>query len=163
MAGADRLIEVFNEAKARPVGAERDGFLALACRDDAELKGQVLSLLGAHEGAGEFLGAGPALSPEIEAELARLKPEGVGERIGPYKLREQIGEGGFGVVWVAEQQEPVRRTVALKIIKISPGSSTPARPSTGGRSSSWNWCTASGSPTTATKPIYRRQNGSRSS
>src|SRR5678816_2190329 len=118
MAGADRLIEVFNEAKARPVGAERDGFLALACRDDAELKGQVLSLLGAHEGAGEFLKAQPALSPEIEAELARLKPEEAGERIGPYKLREQIGEGGFGVVWVAEQQEPVRRTVALKIIKM---------------------------------------------
>src|SRR5205814_2342169 len=108
----------FNEAKVRPAGAEREQFLALACRDDAELKMQVLSLLQAHEGAGEFLKAGPALSPEIEAELARLKPEEVGERIGPYKLREQIGEGGFGVVWVAEQLEPVRRTVALKIIKM---------------------------------------------
>ena len=118
MASADRLIEIFNEAKSRPVGTERDGFLAKSCGEDAELKAQVLSLLGAHEGAGEFLKAGPALSPEIEAELARLKPEEAGERIGPYKLREQIGEGGFGVVWVAEQQEPVRRTVALKIIKM---------------------------------------------
>jgi eukaryotic-like serine/threonine-protein kinase len=118
MAGADRLIEVFNEAKTRTAGPERDEVLAEACGDDAELKGQVLSLLQAHESAGEFLKAAPALSPEIEAELARLKPEEVGERIGPYKLREQIGEGGFGVVWVAEQQEPVRRTVALKIIKM---------------------------------------------
>ena len=118
MASADRLIELFNEAKARATGAERDIFLAESCRNDAELKAQVLSLLGAHEGAGEFLKSQPALSPEIEAELARLKPEEVGERIGPYKLREQIGEGGFGVVWVAEQQEPVRRTVALKIIKM---------------------------------------------
>src|SRR4029434_6571639 len=116
MAGADRLIEIFNEAKTRTPGPERDEVLAEACGDDAELKGQVLSLLQAHESAGEFLKAAPALSPEIEAELARLKPEEVGERIGPYKLREQIGEGGFGVVWVAEQQEPVRRTVALKII-----------------------------------------------
>src|SRR6188768_2624893 len=118
MASADRLIEVFNEAKTRPAGAERDGFLAEACGDDAELKEQVLSLLQAHDGAGEFLKSQPALSPEIEAELARLKPEEAGERIGPYKLREQMGEGGFGVVWVAEQQEPVRRTVALKIIKL---------------------------------------------
>ena len=44
MAGADRLIEVFNEAKVRPVGPEHDGFLAQACRDDAELKIQILSL-----------------------------------------------------------------------------------------------------------------------
>jgi serine/threonine protein kinase/tetratricopeptide (TPR) repeat protein len=118
MPSADRLIEIFNEAKARAAGAERDAFLAESCGDDAELKAQVLSLLGAHEGAGDFLKAQPALAPEIEAELARLKPEEAGDRIGPYKLREQIGEGGFGVVWVAEQQAPVRRTVALKIIKM---------------------------------------------
>jgi serine/threonine protein kinase len=118
MASTDRLIEVFNEAKVRPAGPERDGFLAEACGDDSELQEQLLSLLRAHENAGGFLKAGPALSPEIEAELARLKPEESGERIGPYKLREQIGEGGFGVVWVAEQLEPVRRTVALKIIKM---------------------------------------------
>ncbi len=118
MADTDRLIEIFNEAKARPAGVERDGFLAEACGDDAELKEQALSLLYAHEAAGGFLQAGPALSPEMEAELARLKPEEVGERVGPYKLREQIGQGGFGVVWVAEQEKPVRRTVALKIIKL---------------------------------------------
>src|SRR4051812_9091738 len=53
-----------------------------------------------------------------EIELARLKPDEVGERIGPYKLLEQIGEGGFGTVWIAEQKEPVRRRVALKILKL---------------------------------------------
>jgi anti-sigma factor RsiW len=45
--------------------------------------------------------------PEVEALLARLKPEESGERIGPYKLLQQIGEGGFGTVWMAEQNEPV--------------------------------------------------------
>ena len=54
----------------------------------------------------------------MEAEFARLKPEEAGERIGQYKLLQQIGEGGFGTVWVAEQEQPVRRRVALKIIKL---------------------------------------------
>ncbi len=55
---------------------------------------------------------------EFEAQLTRLKPEEPGERIGPYKLLQQIGEGSFGVVWMAEQLEPVHRRVALKIIKL---------------------------------------------
>ena len=50
--------------------------------------------------------------------MAKLKPEEAGERIGSYKLLEQIGEGGFGIVWMAEQEQPVRRRVALKIIKV---------------------------------------------
>src|SRR5262245_23499096 len=49
---------------------------------------------------------------------AILKPEDAGDRIGRYKLLQQIGEGGFGVVWMAEQEVPVRRRVALKIIKL---------------------------------------------
>src|SRR6478752_2375007 len=118
MASADRLIQVFNDAKARPAGPEREGFLAAACQDDSELREQVLSLLQAHASAGPFLQSPAAVSPEMELELARLKPEEAGERIGLYKLREQIGEGGFGVVWVAEQQVPVRRMLALKIIKL---------------------------------------------
>jgi serine/threonine protein kinase len=56
--------------------------------------------------------------PEFAAELARLRPEEAGDRIGSYKLLEQIGEGGFGRVWVAEQERPIRRRVALKIIKL---------------------------------------------
>jgi len=103
MATADPLIEAFNAANALPEGPERDEFLATACRDDSELEIQVRSLLRAHEDAGEFLkNASPPL-PTLPAEKA-------GDRIGPYKLREQIGEGGFGSVWVAEQQNPVRRT-----------------------------------------------------
>ena len=54
----------------------------------------------------------------IRAEPARAKIEEAGQRIGPYKLMEQIGEGGFGTVWVADQERPVRRRVALKIIKL---------------------------------------------
>ena len=50
--------------------------------------------------------------------MAPLKPEVAGEHIDRYKLLEQIGEGGFGTVWVAEQEKPVRRRVALKIIKL---------------------------------------------
>jgi serine/threonine protein kinase len=96
---------------------ERTAFLTRECGGDRALRERVEGLLASHEGAGDFLEAS-APSTEMEAEFARLKPEEAGERIGPYKLREQIGEGGFGVVWVAEQQEPVRRTVAMKIIKL---------------------------------------------
>ena len=58
------------------------------------------------------------ITTETEVELARLKPEEIGDQIGPYKLMEQIGQGGFGTVWVANQEKPVRRQVALKIIKL---------------------------------------------
>ena len=96
--------------------AEREAFVAEACAGDEALQREVQRLLAAHEEAGTYFE--PPNSPEIEAELARLKPEEAGERIGPYKLLEQIGEGGFGTVWVAEQEQPVRRRVALKIIKL---------------------------------------------
>jgi len=112
MASADRLIEVFTEAKARLVGAERDLFLAEACRDEPALKEQVLALLQAHEGAGDFL-KNTQLVPPVP--VLTEKP---GDRIGRYKLLQKIGEGGCGVVYMAEQEEPVRRRVALKVIKL---------------------------------------------
>src|SRR6266404_7688461 len=112
MASADRLIEVFNEAKARPAGAERERFVTEACRDEPALKAQVLGLLQAHESAGDFLKPAQLASP---ASLVTEKP---GDRIGRYKLLQQIGEGGCGVVYMAEQQEPVCRRVALKVIKL---------------------------------------------
>ena len=112
MASADRLIDVFNEAKARPTEAERQRFVAEACADDPELKQQVLSLLQAHDGAANFLQPAP-LHPSTV--LITEKP---GDRIGRYKLLQQIGEGGCGVVYMAEQEEPVRRRVALKVIKL---------------------------------------------
>jgi serine/threonine protein kinase len=112
MASADRLINVFNEAKARPTEAERQRFVSEACAGDPELKQQVISLLQAHDGAGGFLRPTPLLSSTV---LIIEKP---GEKIGRYKLLQHIGEGGCGVVYMAEQEEPVRRRVALKIIKL---------------------------------------------
>jgi serine/threonine protein kinase/WD40 repeat protein len=108
-ANAERLIELFNAAKARPAGAERESFLAEACGNDLELKNQLVSLLDADSRAADFLHpASPTLS------LA----EQPGDRIGRYKLLQKLGEGGCGVVYMAEQQEPVRRRVAFKIIKL---------------------------------------------
>ncbi len=112
MASADRLIEIFNEAKDRPPGAERDQYLAEACRDEPALKEQVLALLQAHEGAGDFLRHAQLPQP------APVLTEEPGDQIGRYKLLEQIGEGGCGVVYMAEQETPVRRRVALKVIKL---------------------------------------------
>ncbi|MBE0544939.1 MAG: tetratricopeptide repeat protein [Verrucomicrobia bacterium] len=114
MANADRIIELLHEAKSRPAGAEREQFLAEACRDDAALKEQIVSLLeaDADEGRSDFLKSSPV---NRQAILLTEKP---GDRIGRYKLLEQIGEGGCGVVYMAEQEAPVRRRVALKVIKL---------------------------------------------
>ncbi len=114
MANADRIIELLHEAKARPAGAERERFLAEACQDDAALKEQIVSLLeaDANDGGSDFLMRTPVLRQPI------LPTEKPGDRIGRYKLLQQIGEGGCGVVYMAEQEEPVRRRVALKVIKL---------------------------------------------
>ena len=114
MANADRIIELLHEAKAQPAGAERERFLAEACRDDAALMEQIASLLeaDADEGESDFLKIKQILRPVI------LPTEKPGDRIGRYKLLEQIGEGGCGVVYMAEQEDPVRRRVALKVIKL---------------------------------------------
>src|SRR5581483_4693195 len=85
----------------------------------AELRRQVESLLAAHFRAGQFLDR-PAVSPPATAPWAGA--EAPGTTIGPYKLLEPIGEGGMGIVYVAEQTTPVRRRVALKVIK--PGMDT---------------------------------------
>src|SRR5262245_58520611 len=111
MANTDRLIEIFNEAKSRPAGAERERLIAEACQDSPHLKEQVLSLLQAHEGAGDFL-KNTLVTPTA---LITEKP---GAKIGRYKLLQQISEGGCGVVYMAEQAEPVRRRIALKVIKL---------------------------------------------
>jgi eukaryotic-like serine/threonine-protein kinase len=106
-----RIEEIFSAGRDLPP-PERAAFLAQACGGDAELRRQADSLLAAHDEAGQFLQPTIALS---RPNALVAKP---GDRIGRYKLLEQIGEGGFGVVWMAEQEEPVRRRVALKIIKL---------------------------------------------
>ena len=100
--------------------AARVAYLAEACGADSDLRRQVERLLDARSKRGSFLES-PALRPTIEYGPGPIA-EGPGTVIGPYKLREQIGEGGMGVVYVAEQSHPVRRKVALKVIK--PGMDT---------------------------------------
>ncbi len=116
----DPDIAVFTEALRLPL-EERDRYLSEACKGDNEFRLRVEALLQAYEQAGDFLGRPAAERPPKAAEVlaAAEKP---GDRIGHYKLLQQIGEGGCGVVYMAEQEEPVRRRVALKIIK--PGMDT---------------------------------------
>ena len=94
--------------------AGRVAYLDKACGDDAELPQRVESLLAAFGKAGSFL-----QKPAVDAAVTTDEPlrEGPSSQIGPYKLLEQIGEGGMGVVFMAEQTRPVQRRVALKIIK----------------------------------------------
>jgi serine/threonine protein kinase/WD40 repeat protein len=121
-ASAPDLKAVFSKALELAGPAERARYLAQACGEDARLRAEVESLLSAFDRAGSFLEA-PALP--LGPTLAGLRvPEGPGTVIGPYKLREQLGEGGFGVVFLAEQEQPLRRKVALKVLK--PGMDTRA-------------------------------------
>ncbi|MHC4953047.1 MAG: tetratricopeptide repeat protein [Planctomycetota bacterium] len=107
--------EIFAAALERDAGS-RPAYLDAACGQDHRLRERVERLLDVHERAGSLLEHGPAQADES------VDPTGPGESVGPYKLMEEIGEGGFGVVYVAEQAEPVRRRVALKVIK--PGMDT---------------------------------------
>jgi eukaryotic-like serine/threonine-protein kinase len=104
--------DIFAEALRLTNPAERAAYLDQACAGNPGHREEVESLLSAHERAGSFLRPTVVL-PEPDVAL-----EHAGTRIGRYKLLEQVGEGGFGVVWMAEQEEPVRRRVALKIIKL---------------------------------------------
>ena len=106
---------IFALALEKPSPAERLAFVHGACAGDPDLRARVEGLLRSHEEAGSFLQQ-PLAAPTVTFGHDRLT-EGPGTRIGPYKLLQQIGEGGMGVVYMAEQEEPVRRKVALKIIK----------------------------------------------
>jgi tetratricopeptide (TPR) repeat protein/serine/threonine protein kinase len=111
---------IFAAALGKPSPEERRAFLAEACSADAELRARVEALLAAHENPDSFLEPCRAgLVPTVDEPSFRERP---GTMIGPYKLMEQIGEGGMGLVFVAEQQHPVRRKVALKVLK--PGMDT---------------------------------------
>jgi serine/threonine protein kinase len=112
---------IFGEALEKSDDGSRARFLDAACGDNAALRAEVLGLLEAHEGAGQFLV--PQENPALAAtQFPCPLTEKAGDQIGPYKLLQQIGEGGFGTVYMAEQTQPIRRKVALKVIK--PGMDT---------------------------------------
>jgi Protein kinase domain len=103
---------------------ERNQYLGQACGNDPQKRAELESLLSAHDIAESFLerpASGDARGANVTADYQPIS-EGPGSVIGPYRLMEQVGEGGFGLVFVAQQTEPVRRKVALKIIK--PGMDT---------------------------------------
>jgi tetratricopeptide (TPR) repeat protein len=121
MANPERVQALLAAASELP--AERwPAFLDAECGGDAALRAEVESLLKSHEAAGAFLAAptagAAAWTQAIATAAATPVAELPGTFIGPYKLVKQIGEGGFGTVFMAEQESPVRRTVALKIIKV---------------------------------------------
>jgi serine/threonine protein kinase/WD40 repeat protein len=107
---------VFLEAVEKPTPKERAAYLDEICRDNAALRADLESLLRAHEKSGGFLEV-PIFESKVTLDSSPIS-EIPGTAIGRYKLLEKIGEGGFGVVWAAEQKKPVKRRVALKIIKL---------------------------------------------
>ena len=112
---APSVDSIFLAALEKSSPEDRAAYLDVACGEDTELRRRVERLLAAHPKVVSFLESPP---PGLTATLD-MSPiaEQPGQTIGRYKLREQIGEGGMGVVYMAEQREPVRRKVALKIIK----------------------------------------------
>jgi len=110
---------IFLEAIDIAPPEERDAYLDAACANEPHLRAEVEALLREHERRQDLLDASGLIAPTIEPPPLAERP---GQTIGRYKLLEEIGEGGMGVVYMAEQQEPVRRKVALKIIK--PGMDT---------------------------------------
>jgi serine/threonine protein kinase len=109
-----RANSLFLSARDLPPGGPRERYLDDACGDDRILRSAVQSLLTADQQAAGFLES-PAVGPIIAATGGAC--ERVGDYVGPYKLLQEIGEGGMGLVYMAEQTAPVQRTVALKIIK----------------------------------------------
>src|SRR5262249_50410054 len=108
--------QIFGEAVTRRTASERAAFLDLACGADIALRARVEALLAAHEAPASFL-------PLPERDVAEVRSVDLvaarsGETIGPYKLLQTLSEGGFGVVFLAEQEQPLQRRVALKVIKL---------------------------------------------
>jgi serine/threonine protein kinase/WD40 repeat protein len=115
-----RAIEIFTEALALPI-EERVAFLDRVCAGDQGMRRKIESLLRSNDRAGAFLETPPTGSlSEVRAKVTA--GEKTGDEVDRYKLLQQIGEGGCGIVFMAEQETPVRRRVALKIIK--PGMDT---------------------------------------
>jgi serine/threonine protein kinase/WD40 repeat protein len=116
-ANAPNDLTIFNAALEITGPLERAAYIDRACGADAALRQKIVSLLAAYENAGDtfdHFGRGGTIKTQAES----ADSERVGSKIGRYKLLQKIGEGGCGAVYMAEQEEPVRRRVALKIIKL---------------------------------------------
>src|SRR5262245_58113416 len=118
----DRAKSVFLAALEVPAGEARQAHIAAACAGDDSLLREVIELLRHHEGAGAFLDppAAPA-RPTTDLSVPASETSGAAWAglvlAGRYKLLEPVGEGGMGSVWTAQQTEPVKRLVAVKLIK----------------------------------------------
>jgi len=128
-----RANEIFLDALEIPAPDDRRLFMDRACEGDHVLRGAVEALFKAHTDAGNILDQPRDLARPLrpwlatEAVCQSTVSVGLAEKagsviVGRYKLLQQIGEGGMGVVWMAEQQQPVRRMVALKVIRDGLGS-----------------------------------------
>src|SRR5262249_11005632 len=110
---------IFNAARQLGSADARRAYVEQACGEDGDVRLPLEALLPVYEEDKVFLQS-PAT--EVQAAADGFIGEAPGTVIGPYKLLEQIGEGGFGLVFMAEQQQPVRRRVAVKV--INPGMDT---------------------------------------
>ncbi len=100
---------------------ERPAYLDQVCKSDSALRARVEQMLAVAEQAEAFVADPMAIDHLVRFDSASERPAGgterQGARIGPYTLLQQIGEGGFGIVWMAEQTEPIVRKVAIKVVK----------------------------------------------
>jgi len=112
----DREKQLFERALEIPPGAERERFVTEACGEASVARARLEGLLRAHEAAASFMPARPASTIRLSPTVAPAEEPGA--VIGRYKLLQKIGEGGCGVVYMAAQETPVRRRVALKVIKL---------------------------------------------
>ena len=109
---SNRVKEIFAEALATPRGGRRAELNRL-CDGDEDLRARVEALLAAHDGAGVFM-AEPTAHPDTPSGEAGAQ---IGQTLGAFRLEKVIGEGGFGTVFLGRQEEPIRRLVAVKVLK----------------------------------------------
>src|SRR5262249_16201212 len=117
-----RLLSLFTAALDHAEGPERSAYMDNACGGDSALRARVEALLLAHAQAGRFLAPDAPNNPTATISTTTPLPAKTGPAAGMlvaerFRLLEVIGEGGMGIVWLADQMEPVRRQVALKLIK----------------------------------------------
>ena len=114
MMSCDDLFDLVIGAPAE----QREAMLERECAGDSGLIKRVVAMVAAAEDDEQFLAEPTANLQNADATIAAAPREQPGQQIGRYKLLQTIGEGGFGTVWMADQKEPVKRRVALKIIKL---------------------------------------------